>query len=204
MRLRTDPFWTGLFLAAVLFFCGCAPSAIPPVEAPALVKISQSRFPDFTDDMDLDGLSSAIGQSLGYYKKLPEDRVLHFGKDEYRVSELIRSLEFFRDFIENRPDARSLREFIAANFRVYRCAGNNGAGRVLYTGYYEPVLEGSLHASEKFSCPVLSLPGRSDHGGPFAFLRRAQGQENYRQDEQNRLVPYPDRREIEAGAIREM
>ncbi|MDY0377401.1 MAG: MltA domain-containing protein [Desulfobacterales bacterium] len=203
MRLRTDPFRTGLFLAAVLFFCGCAPSAIPPAEAPALVEVSKGLFPEFTDDMDLDGLSSGIGQSLGYYKKLPEDRVLHFGKDEYRVSDLIRSLEFFRDFIEKRPDARSLREFIAANFRVYRSTGKDGSSRVLYTGYYEPVLEGSLHSSEKFSCPVLSLPDDLITADLSLFSDELKGKKITGRIEQNRLIPYPERREIEAGAIRE-
>jgi membrane-bound lytic murein transglycosylase A len=71
------------------------------------------------------------------------------------------------------------RRFFERHFRPFRvsaCAGGRNAG--FLTGYYEPIVEGSLTRSRKFTAPVLGRP-----------------------DNLNALAPYPDRAAIEAGAI---
>ncbi len=55
-----------------------------------------------------------------------------------------------------------LNRFIRSNFLVYRSigsnGGSNGSGKVLFTGYYEPILEGSLRQSDEFRFPVYAWP----------------------------------------------
>ena len=60
---------------------------------------------------------------------------------------------------------RELRVFLKENFQPY--AVNNGQ-KGLFTGYYEPEIEGSLAQTEEYSIPVYGLPQnivRIDLGG---------------------------------------
>lgn len=71
-------------------------------------------------------------------------------------------------------DQAQARSFFEDNFRPCRASG--GAG--FLTGYYEPIVDGSLTRTEEFTAPVLARP------------------DNYAA-----LTSYPDRAAIEAGAI---
>ncbi len=71
------------------------------------------------------------------------------------------------------------RRFFERHFRPCRvptCAGVHNAG--FLTGYYEPIVDGSLTRSLDFPAPILTRP-----------------------DNLNALARYPDRAAIEAGAI---
>ncbi len=71
------------------------------------------------------------------------------------------------------------RRFFERHFRpcqVSACAGVRNAG--FLTGYYEPIVDGSLTRTREFTAPVLGRP-----------------------DNLNALTRYPDRAAIEAGAI---
>jgi membrane-bound lytic murein transglycosylase A len=88
--------------------------------------------------------------------------------------------------------------FFRAYFRPHRIAG----GPAFFTGYFEPVVEGSLVRSAEFTSPILSRPAdlvtlpadeplRSTVGPLQAALRAPDGS----------LVPCPDRAAIEAGVL---
>jgi membrane-bound lytic murein transglycosylase A len=66
------------------------------------------------------------------------------------------------------------RAFFEENFQPHRLRPESGRGFV--TGYYEPVVAGSLTRTNEFTAPLLGLPGRAPS-------------------------PYPTRAEIEAGAL---
>ena len=55
---------------------------------------------------------------------------------------------------------------ILANFRPYRIEPADPAERGFLTGYYEPVVEGSLTRAPGFEAPILSRPAGFDHSGP--------------------------------------
>ena len=189
----------GVSLLWIAIVTGCAaPIAPPQGELPSLVRIRPPDYPHFADDMYYDGLLHAIDRSVAYLTPLPPDRVFAFGLDRFPAAHVLRSLETFRDFIRNRPPPSALNRFIADNYWVYRSAGSDQQGRVLFTGYYEPVLQGSLVPSAEFPVPVYARPRDlvTIDLGPFApdlkgrtITGRFTGQT---------LVPYYDRREIEA------
>lgn len=90
------------------------------------------------------------------------------------------------------------RTFFTAHFRPRRIV----AGPAFFTGYFEPVVQGSLERSAEFAAPILSrptdlvtLPADQPLSGPEgplqAALRAPDGS----------LVPCPDRAAIEAGAL---
>lgn len=74
-------------------------------------------------------------------------------------------------------DSAAARDFFRAHFAPWRVQPSS-AGRGFVTGYYEPVVPGSLVAAEHFTAPILARP-----------------------DDLDRRHPYPDRAAIEAGAI---
>ncbi len=47
---------------------------------------------------------------------------------------------------------------ITEEFDVYRVAGPDQDRRTLFTGYYEPLLEGSLTQNEKYKYPLYRVP----------------------------------------------
>ncbi|HUI19916.1 MAG TPA: MltA domain-containing protein [Methylocella sp.] len=76
--------------------------------------------------------------------------------------------------------AGQARQFFEAHFRPFRVAAKAlvlpSSG--FLTGYYEPVVEGSLMPSREFAAPILGRPDNLEF-----------------------LAPYPDRATIESGAV---
>ncbi|MCP4689596.1 MAG: hypothetical protein GY859_16200, partial [Desulfobacterales bacterium] len=140
-RARAAMAWASLCF--LLLNCnGAGPP--PAVKGPVLEKLEPSRHPSFSDDMALDGLERAILQSLTWLKRQPAKKKFVFGKDEYSVAHMTRSLDRFLAFIRGRPSAQDLKTFIETHFLVYRSIGGKGACKVLFTGYFEPILDGRL------------------------------------------------------------
>ncbi len=190
-----------LFTIAVslgLSFSGCGLFRPRIIERPPLERIFPKDYPDFADDMGYDGLEQSIVQSITYLNKVPPDRIFRFGKDEYDCRHMIESLERFLLFIQSNPSRNDLKEFIAFNYRVYRSVGDDETGDVLFTGYYEPLLEGSLEWSPEFQYPVFSLPedlvfiDLSLFNPAFKVEKPLVG----RFTNDHRVVPYYERREI--------
>ncbi|MBW1675293.1 MAG: MltA domain-containing protein [Deltaproteobacteria bacterium] len=148
-----------VLLGLLLLLAACVPEVKPPVTAPqALVKLQPHQFPDFSDDMSYGSLKTAIDQSLDYLKRLDASTSFCFGPDTFTASHLTKSMKAFHELIKQTPSADKLRKAIETSFWVYRSLGSDGRGKVLFTGYYEPVLQGSLYPSPDYPCPVYRKP----------------------------------------------
>ncbi|MDP2646700.1 MAG: MltA domain-containing protein [Desulfobacterales bacterium] len=140
---------------------GCT---LPPPESLSesgdisMVRVLPQDYPVFEDDMFYDGLPFAAARSLSYLARVPSARKFKFGQDIFTASHMVRSLENFIRFTETRPSPPDLQRFIASNFLIYRSVGAGKPGQVLFTGYYEPLLHGSLHPSPQFNIPVQARP----------------------------------------------
>lgn len=183
----------------VLFVGGCAavkkePSAIKKA---ALTRISSSEYPVFADDMLYDGLEHSIYKSISYLKRVPSDRSFMFGKDSFTADRLIRSLQYFLTYIKAKPSKHDLNKLIRSNFLVYRSIGNNGSGKVLFTGYYEPILDGSLRQSDEFRFPVYARPDDLAVIDLSLFSPKFSGKKIIGRCVKNSVVPYYERREID-------
>ena len=150
----------GLALALTTVVSGCVPipAERPPVEPPVLEVLPIRDLPQFADDMDYDGLETAIAQSLTFLSRLPEDRRFRFGDTTYDKPHMTRSLELFREFIAGRPDRDQLNRFIRDHYLVYRSIGRPPDDDVLFTGYFEPLYPGRLTPSPEYSVPVYGRP----------------------------------------------
>ena len=97
------------------------------------------------------------------------------------------------------PDRESARRFFEFNFTPYQLVDPDGASEGLITGYYEPLLHGSLRPSERYRYPVYGVPDdllAIDLGDLHPELR---GMRLRGRLEGRRVVPYYDRAQIESG-----
>ena len=192
-----------VFACAVffLFVAGCLFAKIQPLvapEKPAFFKLTLSDYPDFTDDMVYDGLEYGILQSTVYLKRIPLATKFSFGKDSFTTAHMIRSLEHFLSFIQAKPSQQDLNKFIRSHYLVYKSSGNSEPGPVLFTGYYEPILQGSLQPSAEYSFPVYARPDDLITIDLSLFSPQLQGKKiigRYTSDKT--VIPYYDRKTIE-------
>ena len=189
----------------ILGLTACArPPAERPVTAPPALEISDpSRLPDFADDMDFDGLATAIDQSLLYLSRVPDDRSFQLGAATFGKAHMRRSLETFRAFIATRPDRARLNAFVRRHYRVYRSIGRPPDDDVLFTGYFEPLYPGSLTPSADYRIPVYGPPEDLVTANLGDFSKALSGKRIVGRVEARRLVPYHTRREIQAGGLLE-
>lgn len=181
---------------ALAALAGCPPRPAPRVPSD-LIRLAPEAVPRLVDDLGYDGLEASIAQSLAYLARLPADRTFRFGTDTYDRDHLARSLAHFRRLVADRPAPEALRRRITAAYRVYRSTGGDGDGRVLFTGYYEPVLRGCRRPGAGCRYPVYGRPADlvTIDLRPFdedCAGRRIQGRWTGRT-----VVPYPDREAIE-------
>ncbi len=185
--------FAGFFIMALLLL-SCA-------QGPPLKLLSKNSYPDFWDDMDYENLKSAIQADLAYLKKIPKTRVFKFGDDNYTASRIKKSLEIFLKFIEKNPSENELKKFIKTHYLVYRAKGNKKDEKVLFTGYYEPVLKGSLVPTEKYKYPLYGPPSDLVIADLSKFSKKLKGRKIIGRIEKNRFVPYYDRKDIEEKGV---
>lgn len=97
------------------------------------------------------------------------------------------------------PGADEARAYLQQYFSPYQVTNPDGSNTGLITGYYEPLLRGSRQKTERYRYPLYSRPSdliTVDLGSVYPELagRRLRGKL-----EQNRLLPYFSRGEIEVA-----
>jgi membrane-bound lytic murein transglycosylase A len=187
------------FLAFSITGCGLFRKA-PPLP---LKRVSVKKLPVFSDDMMFEGLENSINQSLSYLNKLPSNRMFNFGEDAYDAAHMIKSLEHFLNFLQQNPTQEVINDFIRSNYLVYKSIGSDKKGKVLFTGYYEPFLKGSLEPSNEYRIPVYTLPKDrlvidiSMFSDRFKQERPLVG----RLGNGRKVIPYYDRKELDESNI---
>lgn len=104
------------------------------------------------------------------------------------------SLERFAELLRDSRNPREFSDGLARDFQVLKSAGWDGrGGGVLFTGYYTPILPGSLVASSEFRYPLYAMPPDLVKGAHGEILGRAVAAGVHE--------PYPTREAIEAGNL---
>jgi membrane-bound lytic murein transglycosylase A len=166
-----------LLIIAAVIFNGCM-RAVPKYSFYPVVAADM----DFTDDLDSASLESAIEHSINYYENSGRDKVYRVADRVISARQLKATLTEFRSILRVTHNATDFSKKIAAEFNVYRIAGTGNSGNTLFTGYYEPLLEGSLKRTEKYKYPLYRVPsdlikkdnkiGRMNDGKFFPYYSR--------------------------------
>lgn len=202
---RTIKFLLKFLLFLIIFsFFGCYPALEKQAETPeqALRRV-YFFYPDFQDDLDLSSLAEAIRRNQGYLKKLPSDYVFHYGSDEYTSQHVRESQEYLLKRISAGLDPEGLNKEIRENFLVYRATGRSGGRPVLFTGYYEPIYEGSLTPDETHKYPIYRMPEDLIKVDLSLFKKEFKGKRIIARIEERRVLPYYSRQQIEEEKVLE-
>ena len=190
-----------LMAAVAALIAGCAAPITKPPEEGVLVRRSGFSYPNFTDDLAFDGLEHSILKSMAYLEKMPADRMYRFGPDRFDAAHLMHSLEQFLAFVRTNPSNRELKKFIRSNYLVYQSVGRDQKGEVLFTGYYEPHLNGRLQPDDEFRFPIYGLPNDLIKIDLSAFDEKYNGESIVGRYTGQTVVPYHERREIDEENI---
>ena len=163
-------------------------SCVLPPPAPSLT----------SDDLDADSLRAAIHHSLAYLERLPPDRVVGVEPRQLTAAEVRGSLIAFEQLLSRWNCRECLAREIAARFELIPSNAETELSKVLFTGYYQPVIDGSLVATEDYRFPIYAKPLDLVSADSATSGERIVGRM-----EQEDLLPYYTRREIDQlGALR--
>ena len=183
--------------------CGIFIKKPPEIKETALIRIDSSAYPDFFDDMDYDGLENCILESISYLNRVSPTLKFRFGQDIFNTPHMIKSLEHFLNFIRTKPLKDDLIQYIEKNYLIYTTVGSDTPGQVLFTGYYEPVLEGSLKKDSTYKFPIYTRPDDLTTVDLSLFSPQFEGETIIGRYTNQRVVPYYDRKEIENEGLLE-
>ena len=196
-----------VFLIAVVLLTaamavGCYPvlkkEAQRPEEALRQVRLFS---PVFRDDMDPDSLTIAVRRSMEYLDRLGPETVFHYGPDDFTARQVRESQEAFLDLLAKGLNPDDLNREIRRMFRIYRATGRVGDRRMLFTGYYEPIYEGSLAPDEVFKYPLYRPPGDLIRIDLSPFGEKFKGENIIARIEGKKVLPYYSRQQIDAERV---
>jgi membrane-bound lytic murein transglycosylase A len=173
-----------------------------PVEWTKENSLRRVSSPGIDDAGKIQSLLLSLEFSLKYLYSIPPETPVSFGKQVYRVEDVTESIRDFRDKLKEKGLSKDFFDYVGKNYRFFR----SSAKSVLFTGYYEARLKGSLTRSETYRYPLYKKPDsllRIDLS-QFPFYKDAQskiknlpGILRGRIDENKTIVPYYSRDEID-------
>ncbi len=142
----------GWVLIIIVLLIGCTSSTT--TENPRPVSIAEINALKLESSPDLEALQRALGHSIEYYKRIPTDQRFQYGSFGYSPEEMIASHQHFLRILDL-PEVERL-EKLQQDFLWFESL--NEKNQAFFTGYYEPLLKGSLNESEKFPVPLYGVP----------------------------------------------
>ena len=190
-----------LLLWSLLLPVACRPVAELPREEtwrPAPSAAAGGGEAAFPDDLDYRSLEQAVTRSIAFYEQQGA-RSSYCYRDRCRTAaEMIAGLrEFLRIAGSDLPVAER-EKAVRERFLLLPVADD-----VLVTGYYEPILNGALHKSERFRYPIYRPPPEAVVVRLDRFAAKYGNDRLVGQVRKGEVLPLPTRREIDAeGALR--
>jgi len=143
-------FHLGIALLIFLLFGALSTVGHSNVGDAALQQEDPEFVPFFADDLDRSSLKAAVLQSVEALRRRDESQILAFGDQRISVALIRESLETFAGLLDSEPDISAA---LLQNFDIYRVTSP-----ILFTGYHEPVINGSLVQTERYRYPLYRVP----------------------------------------------
>lgn len=190
-----------LCLASILL-TGCSPALVDLVGEPerAMKATRPWSRPTLRDDGDVESLREAVRQSLTWLESQPAGRQFVFGSRTVTAAQQHRGLTRFLALLVEHPAPDVLAARIRDEFEILASVGA-ADGKVLVTGYYEPVIEASERPSPQYSVPIFGVPDDLVEVALGSFDPRFKGERIAGRLEGRQLVPYWSRAEIDDGRL---
>jgi membrane-bound lytic murein transglycosylase A len=185
-----------LAVPMVIGFFGCAgiPTTVEP--QPALVTELIS------DDLEPESLRAAIRQSKAYLSRLPRDRVVGQEPRVLTAGEVLDALLAFEPLLDHWSRGACVARAIRERFEILPSSIEEDLSDVLFTGYYQPVMEGSLVRTEEYRYPLYARPADLMTVEQVTVTPEPKAQNVLGRVRDEEFLPYYTRREIdELGAL---
>nr|WP_321465293.1 MltA domain-containing protein [uncultured Desulfobulbus sp.] len=146
--------------------------------------------PPIIDDLDRRSLVRALSHSLAYLETRPAQTRVNCGPNVIPVTRLIATARHLRSLAASNLDKTAFQHRLSRDFLLYSPFAE-ATGRLLLTGYYQPVFHGRLRRSPPYVYPLYRVPADlvvQKSGGQKPRIGRIEG---------DRLQPYWTRQEIE-------
>ncbi|HPD57418.1 MAG TPA: MltA domain-containing protein [Smithellaceae bacterium] len=181
-------------------FSGCM-RAMPQIPSPSPEKPLAHFYPvdasrvEFADDLDFALLEAAIERSINYYENAGSQKIYQIAGRQVDAAKLKETLIAFNEVIRQPLTTEELKQKICADFDVYATTGSDTDKKALFTGYYEPLLAGSLTPTERYRYPLYRPP-------PDLIARKeAMGENVIGRVENGDFVAYYSRGEIDIDGV---
>lgn len=155
----------GLSFFLILLVSGCGGRAVQQISgrivsppSSFLELVPSNSIDSLTDDLDVASLSLAIDRSLQYFSRFNDADVYYVGARQSTVAEMVETLKAFRDIVSGDEADQAKQRKIRDTFDFYKSRGDDKKGRVIFTGYYEPILNGSLSKTTQYRYPLYRTP----------------------------------------------
>lgn len=179
----------------VLF--GCAATLTPGA------KKAPSEPAAFGDDLDSDSLRNAVRYSIDYLQKLPPQSAVGEQPRRFTAKEILDSLRVFEKLLDNWRCVECFAREIDARFEMVPSSSDAELSRVLFTGYYQPVIGGSLVRTAKFRYPLYGKPPDLISAEKVTLNPRLTVEKVVGRAAGEQFMPYYTRRQIdEEGSLR--
>jgi membrane-bound lytic murein transglycosylase A len=159
--------------------------------------------PPITDDLDRESLRLAISRSVSYLRKLPPDGIVGEQPRQFTARQVLDSLAAFDKLLDRWNCWECFVKEFNARFELVPSSEDEQHREVLFTAYYQPVVDGSLVETGEYRYPIYRKPAdlvnvervAADPGKTAGKITgRVDGEQ---------FAPYYTRREIdEAGLLR--
>ena len=204
-RLRSVAL-TGL-IAGLVAACAPAPKPAAPTATPVPVTEPSVRLQSLSYDAVPGWLTDRHAQALGAFQKscaklltLPENRTIAANPAAPGGTAANWRQPCTAALNMERVNDLNARRFFETWFVPYR-VGDGEDREGLFTGYYEPELNGSWTPNERFSTPLYARPGDLVSVSLGAFDEELGGNTVWGRVTGGKLVPYPHRADIENGRV---
>ena len=165
------------------------------------LRLIRINYPVFYDDLDYKDLDTAIKRNMKFLLRLNPNLKFRYGNKSVSVRQVILTQKLLLEIIKRNPSLDELNRFIMDNFKVYKAAGINGSGKVLFTGYFEPIFLASPKKDKVYKYPIYRRPKDLVVIDLSPFGRRFKGQKIIARIKGKRVLPYYSREQIELKKI---
>jgi membrane-bound lytic murein transglycosylase A len=163
-------------------------------------QIVASTLP-ITDDLDSESLRLAIDRSISYLRKLPADRIVGEQPRQVNAGQVLTSLAALHRLLDRWSCWQCFVEEFQSRFELVPSTPDEQQREVLFTGYYQPVIEGNLVETSEYRYPIYGKPtDLVTLGGVAAGSDETAGKISGRV-EGDRFAPYYTRREIDYAKL---
>lgn len=156
----------------------------------------QSATP-LTDDLDRDSLRTAVQYSIAYLQKIPPEQIVGEQPRVFTAGEILDSLQEFDRLLDDWSCRPCFAREIERRFELVPSSMDSATTDVLFTGYYQPVIDGSLVRTEKFRYPVYGRPADLIIAEQVLLKPQLSVEKIVGRAEGEDFLPYYTRREID-------